>query len=128
MKNGQGNKTSVHKAVIAAFVGPVPNGLQINHIDGIKTNNHASNLEYVTLRENIQHGWDSGLMTQIGESSVRAKLKSDDVKNIRAEYAQGDRSQQDIADEYGVDRSNIGLIVRGESWRHLLALAEGGAP
>lgn len=47
---------TVHSLVMAAFVGPRPEGLQINHIDEDKTNNRVENLEYCTCRENNNHG------------------------------------------------------------------------
>ena len=45
----------VHRLVAAAFIGPCPNGLQINHKDGVKENNYFGNLEYVTNSENAIH-------------------------------------------------------------------------
>ena len=39
---------------------------QINHIDGNKTNNHISNLEWVTNRENREHAIENGLKDEIG--------------------------------------------------------------
>lgn len=50
-----------HKLVAMAFIGPRPNGLQINHKDGNKLNNHFSNLEYVTPLENHIHSAKLGL-------------------------------------------------------------------
>jgi hypothetical protein len=66
-KNGEARKSTIHKIVALAFIGERPtekNGqlYDINHIDGDKTNNALSNLEYVTKSENIKHmysmyGW-----------------------------------------------------------------------
>lgn len=51
-----GRKTySVHRLVMAAFVGPCPVDKQVNHIDGNKSNNYIENLEYVTQTENVRH-------------------------------------------------------------------------
>jgi hypothetical protein len=40
----------------------IPNGLQINHIDNCKTNNHMDNLELVTDYENKQKGKELGVL------------------------------------------------------------------
>jgi hypothetical protein len=42
----------VHRLVLLAFVGPVPDGKEVDHIDGNPRNNHLSNLRYVTHAEN----------------------------------------------------------------------------
>src|SRR5205809_2699802 len=46
--NGIKQSQRLHKLVAAAFLGSRPSGAEINHIDGDKTNNVPSNLEYVT--------------------------------------------------------------------------------
>lgn len=51
----------VHRLVADAFYGETNNGLEINHIDGNKSNNSISNLERCTGSRNIQHAYDSGL-------------------------------------------------------------------
>jgi hypothetical protein len=51
----------VHILVGRHFVDGYADGLQLNHIDGNKLNPHYSNLEWVTPKENMRHGVDSGL-------------------------------------------------------------------
>ena len=60
LHNGKGKTFKVHKLVANAFLG-TPDGLEVNHIDGDKSNNRVSNLEYCTRGENIKHAWDNGL-------------------------------------------------------------------
>jgi hypothetical protein len=54
-KNGKYKPFRIHAMVAHTFLGPRPTGLQINHIDGDCQNNIASNLEYCTASENMQH-------------------------------------------------------------------------
>lgn len=60
-KNGRRSNVLVHRAVISAFFGSPPDGHEVNHIDGKKTNNLLGNLEYVTKSENQIHAIALGL-------------------------------------------------------------------
>jgi hypothetical protein len=59
--DGKRSHVLIHRAVYEAFVGPIPAGMQINHLDGVKTNNAVSNLEIVTPAENSAHAAVTGL-------------------------------------------------------------------
>lgn len=54
-----------------------------------------------------------------GQFNPRAKLTSAQVVAIRKEYAKGERSVADIAKDYPVERSALGYIIRGESWKNV---------
>ena len=52
---GKRRQTSIHRVVAGAFLGIPVDGMEVNHKDGNKLNNHVSNLEWVTKSENEQH-------------------------------------------------------------------------
>ena len=60
-KDGIKTKCPVHRLVAKTFSDNPEGKLQVNHIDGDKTNNHINNLEWVNQSENNQHAWDIGL-------------------------------------------------------------------
>lgn len=70
-KNGTKKCFTIHKLVAKTFI-PNPNNLSvINHIDGNKLNNNASNLEWCTVQYNSQHAVNHGLIKTLGDS-IRA--------------------------------------------------------
>ena len=55
---------SVHRLVAEAFIKNNDNFPIINHIDGNKSNNITSNLEWTTQKNNVQHAWNNNLCKQ----------------------------------------------------------------
>jgi hypothetical protein len=59
--NGKVSKVKIHILVAKYFVDNPFNKDTVNHRDGNKLNNHYLNLEWLTRKENIRHGWKTGL-------------------------------------------------------------------
>jgi len=107
---------SIHRLVAEAFIAPIPNGHEVNHKDGNKTNNHISNLEVITLQENRRHAQVHGLLAR-GEKRRDTKLKDADVLLIRYELI-NTMTQEEIAARFGVSRRAIGYLLQGVTYSH----------
>ena len=55
-KNGKVKKFSLHRLVVETFLGKIPNGLVVNHLNEIKSDNRLENLEICTQKENTNYG------------------------------------------------------------------------
>lgn len=119
---GRTEHNLVHAHVLESFIGPRPEGMQINHKNGIRNDNRLENLEYCTPQENIQHSYSVLNRTRKGakgEANAKSKLTAEQVTTIRQLYAAGGRSQQSIADEYGITQNMVSKIVLRQFWNHL---------
>ena len=66
------------------------------------------------MRDMVEKGRAAGAAPH-GESNGQAKLTEADIPTIRADK----RTQQAIADEYGVSRRAIGYIKNRKTWTHI---------
>ena len=105
MVDGKLTTLKVHRIVAKAFIDNVNDKPQVNHIDGIKTNNHVSNLEWVNNSENVQHAFDNGLMkAKRLHESPRSKQTKEGIDKMCFLRSLG-MSYQSIANQVGVSKS-----------------------
>lgn len=115
----------VHRLVAEAFVPNPENKPFVNHKDGNKHNNHATNLEWCTKSENEKHAWRTGLKTDVatkGELHGMHKLKEKDVKYIRKNHVRngGELKTGDLARMFSVNPQTITEIVSKRVWKSVL--------
>lgn len=120
-KNGIGKSISIHRLIGITFISNIENKPQINHKNGVKTDNRIDNLEWVTPAENMQHAFKTGLCDSsgiIGEKNGQAKLKLSQVLDIKRLLEGSNFLQKDIAVMFGVSKWTISKIKRGVTWSH----------
>lgn len=100
----------IHRAVAENFVYG-DKSLCIDHVDGNRRNNFASNLEFVTVGENNLRAYKSG-------QTSTPKLSSDDIAVARKMRENGD-TYQAIANRFHVHSSTAQRAIKRESYRWL---------
>jgi len=110
---------AVHRLVMAAFVGPLPFGHEVNHKNGEKQDNRLENLEYITHSGNKLHSYRVlGANHYKGSDAPNAKLDEADVLAIRALRKRGWKLDR-LANEFAIGKSTVCKICRFERWVHI---------
>lgn len=73
--NGKKSNEFTHRIIAFCFIPNPLNKPQVNHINGIKTDNRVENLEWVTNSENQRHAFNNGLMEKSKASRVESGRK-----------------------------------------------------
>lgn len=107
-KNGVQKIYKVHRLVATLFVENPNNKPQVNHKDGVKTNNFFENLEWVTLQENIDHFVKSGKPKKyksLLENSLRRK----------ADFDSG-LTNKELAEKWGISQKTVVGYLSYHNW------------
>jgi hypothetical protein len=135
----------VHALVAEAFICPRPKGMEVNHKDGVKTNNHFSNLEWLTRRGNAEHARDMGLLATgerhprhtkpeawantiwptsfpalQGERNYCHKLTAEKVREMRRIREEQGLSAAKLGVMFNISESVAYRVIRGQKWQSAL--------
>jgi len=130
--NGVRRTQKIHRMVYEAWVGPIPPGMQINHLNGIKSDNRIENLEMCTPQQNIEHSVRTGLLPRgdrhhfvkrpetipRGTNHHASKLTDELALQIYLEGASAKNLNQ-LAAKYGMSWGAIYSLMNGKTWRHV---------
>ena len=108
---------TIHRLVAQAFIPNPDNKPEVNHIDYNKTNNHVSNLEWATKKENEDHALQNGLKVK-GEQNGGSKLTEIEVIEVRKLFKEG-WLKKDLAQKFGITRNSISNIIKRKFWTHI---------
>lgn len=113
----------VHRLVARLFVDN-PNLLDtVDHINNVKTDNRAVNLQWMSSGGNTRKAHKDGLAnTQRGEITSWSKLRNEDVIAVVKMVKETDLSYKEIGKLFNVTYSTVNDIVRGRTWVHITGL------
>lgn len=116
---GSRRKVGAHRIAYELTYGPVPANLYICHHCDNPPCVRPDHLFVGSQADNVADCIDKDRFVS-GERNGMAKLTEADVRAIRERYQQGGVTHQQLANELGVTKTLVGLIVRGKVWKNLL--------
>ena len=115
-KDGVSKSFKLARLVAFHFIENPNNLPYVNHIDGNKTNDISTNLEWCSQAENVQHAYEHQLRKTSEGIGHRIRLNKEDATNIREIYNNKELNQREIAEKYNVSLATINGIINNKIW------------
>lgn len=109
-KDGEKKTKKVHRLVYEAFVGEIPEGMEVNHMDEDKNNNAVWNLNLLNHKDNLNWGTHN---ERAAKSKSRPVVARDAERNIIYEFPSAREAGRN-----GFDQSHIGACCNGKEKTH----------
>lgn len=120
---GKRKTITIHRLVATTFINNEYGKPEINHKNGIKTDNMVYNLEWVTRKENVVHAHNNDLAhIRKGEDVNFSKLNKKQIYEIRELYdnrLKNNTSVKEIANMYNITKGYVYMIGKRYYWKHL---------
>lgn len=110
-------KYFVHRLVADHWVDGPDDYECVNHLNGIKDDNRAVNLEKTTFKKNNQHAIDTGLKPFKGAEHPNAELTLEQVHEIYRLKKEGKRLYQ-IKGIFDLNYGTLKCIFNGKNWKY----------
>ena len=113
--------TGAHRVVWTNSNGPIPDGLTINHRNGVKDDNRPENLELATMSEQRRHAIEVLKVNRhrpVGSKNPKTSLTETDVLAMRR-MRQNGMMVKEIAVAYGMNPKAVSAICTGKNWSHV---------
>lgn len=114
-KNSSSISRLVHHLVAETFIGPRPCGMDVDHINGDRTNNSIFNLRYLSVSKNRGLNSKHKDAKRPEKKGKTTRLTPELVLELREAYARGD-NMKEHARRLGVSQSTVASATSGRSW------------
>lgn len=117
-EDGKFRTDTIHRVILRSEIPKPGPEYEVNHKNGIKTDNRPVNLEWMTRSQNCQHSFDTGLQKpKRGELNGMAKLTQKDVDFLRNEKRTKGRfwGRNEYAKQYGIAAKHLQKIVNSDN-------------